>query len=157
MNDIHKVSANLKFISYADDTTIASPLCSFTHGGNDDISQVTALINSELCKSSDWLAVNKLSLNVKKKTKLMIFHNFQKVISVNKIPDLIICESKIERVTIFNFLGLTINEFISWSAHTSKTANKLCRTLGVMDRLKSYLPISVMKLMYDSLILSHLQ
>ena len=66
MNDIHKVSANLKVILYADDTTIASPFCSFTHGGNDDISQVTALINSELCKSSDWLAVNKLSLNVKK-------------------------------------------------------------------------------------------
>ena len=45
MNDIHKVSANLKFISYADDTTITSPLCSFTHGGNDDISLVEALIN----------------------------------------------------------------------------------------------------------------
>ena len=98
MNDIHKVSANLKFILYADDTTITSPLCSFTRGGNDDIGLVTALINLELRKISDWLAVNKLSLNVQK-TKFMIFHNYQKVISANEIPDLIICETKIERVT----------------------------------------------------------
>ena len=156
MNDIHKVSANLKFILCADDTTITNPLCSFTHGGNDDIGLVTALINLELRKISDSLAVNKLSLNVQK-TKFMIFHNYQKVISANEIPDLIICETKIERVTIFNFLGLTINEFVSWSTHNSKIANKISRTLGVMNKLKRYLPISVMKLMYDSLILSHLQ
>ena len=87
----------------------------------------------------------------------MIFHNYQKVISANEIPDLIICETKIERVTTFNFLGLTINEYINWSAHTSKIANKICRTLCVMNRLKRYLPISVMQLMYDSLIRSHLQ
>ena len=86
----------------------------------------------------------------------MIFHNYQKVISANEIPDLIICETKIERVTTFNFLWLTINELINWSAHTSKIANKISLTLGVMNRLKRYLPISAMKLMYESLILSHL-
>ena len=156
MNDIHKVSANLKCILYADDTTIMSPLCSFTHGGNDDISLVEALINLELCKISDWYAVNKLSLNVQK-TKFMIFHNYQSVISANEIPNLIICETNIERVTTFDFLGITINEYINWNAHTSKIANNISRTLGVINRLKRYLPISVMKLMYDSLILSHLQ
>ena len=40
--------------------------------------------------------------------------------------------------------------------HT-KIANKISRTLGVTNRLKRYLPISAMKLMYDTLILSHLQ
>ena len=37
-----------------------------------------------------------------------------------------------------------------------KIANKISHILNVMDRLKRYLPISAMKLMYDSLILSHL-
>ena len=36
-------------------------------------------------------------------------------------------------------------------------ANKASRTLGVMNRLKRYLPLSAMELMYDPLILSHLQ
>ena len=156
MNDIHKVSANLKFVLYADYTTITSLLCSFTHGGNDDISLVEALINLNLCKISDWLAVNKLSLHVQK-TKFMIFHNYQRVISANKIPNLIICGTNLEIVTTSNCLGITINEYINWSAQTSKIANKISLTLGVMKRLKRYLPILVMKLMYDSLILSHLQ
>ena len=155
MSDFHKVSANLKFILYADDTTVTGPLCSFTHDGNDDIGLFTAFINLELRKILDWLTINKLSLNIHK--KFMIFHNYQKVISANEIPDLIICETKIERVNAFHIRGLKINELINWSAHTSKITNKISRTLGVMNRLKRYLPISVMNLVYDSLILSHLQ
>ena len=114
------------------------------------------MVNLELSKISDWLAVNKLSLNAQK-TKFMIFHNYQKVITANLIPELVICDTRIERVTSFNFLGLTINEYMTWSDHSAKIANKISRTLGVMNRLKRFLPFSVMKLMYDSLILSHLQ
>ena len=55
MTDIHKVSANLRFISYANDTPITSPLCSFTHGSNHDISLVTVWINLSLCKFHDGL------------------------------------------------------------------------------------------------------
>ena len=114
------------------------------------------LINLELSKISDWLAVNKLSLNVDK-TKFMIFHNHQKVIQIHDIPCLEINNTVVERVTEFNFLGLTINEFMNWSSHSSKIANKISRTLSIMNRLKRYLPTSAMKLMCDSLELSHLQ
>ena len=105
---------------------------------------------------SDWLAVNKLSLNVDK-TKFMIFHNHQKVIPTHDIPCLVINNTVVEKVTEFNFFGLTINEFMNRSSHSSKIANKISRTLGILNRLKRYLPTSAMKLMYDSLVLSHLQ
>ena len=156
MNDIHTVSDNLNFILYADDTTLSSPMCSFTRGCDGNIDIVSTLINSELNKIADWLAVNKLSLNVQK-TKFMIFHYRQRVLTENDIPCLMINNTLIERVTEFNFLGLTVNEYMNWNSHTQKIANKISRTLGVMNRLKRYLPISAMKLMYDSLILSHLQ
>ena len=61
---------------YADDTTLTRPLCSFTHGNENDVCHVSPSINSKLLEISDWLTVNKLSLNVKK-TKFMIFHNYQ--------------------------------------------------------------------------------
>ena len=131
-------------------------MCSFTRECNGDIELVSILINSELDKIADWLAVNKLSLNVQK-TKLMIFHYHQRIITGNDIPRLMINNTLIEQVTEFNFLGLTINEYMNWNSHTKKNANKISRTLGVMNRLKRYLPLSAMKLMYDSLILSHLQ
>ena len=48
MNDIHTVSDNLNFILYADDTTLSSPMCSFTSQCNDNIEFVSVLTNSEL-------------------------------------------------------------------------------------------------------------
>ena len=135
---------------------LTSPLCSFTHGAHNDVSHISSQINSELLKISDWLTVNKLSLNVEK-TKFMVFHNYQRMIANEDIPDLMINDKKIEWVSCFNFLGLTINEFMNWSSHSAKIANKISRTLGIMNRLKRYLPFSALKLMYDSLILSHLQ
>ena len=146
VNDIHTVSKKLNFILYADDTTLTSPLCSFTHGAENDVCNVSSRINSELLKISDWLTVNKLSLNVEK-TKFMIFHNYQRVIANEDIPDLKINDKHIERVSCFNFLGLTINEFMNWSTHSAKIANKISRTLGIMNRLKRYLRFSAMKLM----------
>ena len=131
-------------------------MCSFTRGCDGNIEIVSTLINSELNKIADWLAMNKLSLNVQK-TKFMIFHYRQRVITENDIPCLMINNTLIEQVTEFNFLGLTVNEYMNWNSHTQKIANKISRTLGVMNRLKQYLPISAMKLMYDSLILLHLQ
>ena len=156
VNDIHTVSNNLNFILYADDTTLTNPLCSFIYGGYHDINRVSTLINSEITKISEWLSVNKLSLNVNK-TIFMIFHNYQKVMTDSDIPQLEINTTAIERVTEFNFLGITINEFMNWGSHSVKIAKKICRTLGVMNCLKRYLPLSALKIMYDSLILSHIQ
>ena len=139
MNDIHTVSDNLNFILYADDTTLSSPMCSFTRGCNCDIELISTLINSELNKIVDWLAVNKLSLNVQK-TKFMIFHYRQRVLTENEIPCLMINNTLIELVTEFYFLGLTVNEYMNWNSHVQEIANKISRTLGVMKRLKLYLP-----------------
>ena len=87
----------------------------------------------------------------------MIFHNYQKVMTDSDIPQLEINNTAIERVTEFNFLGIAINEFMNWGLHSVKIANKICRTLGVMNCLKRYLPLSALKIMYDSLILSRIQ
>ena len=93
VNDIHTVSNKLNFILYVDDTTLTSPLCSFTHGAQNDVKYVSPQINSELLKISDWLKVNIMSLNVDK-TKYMIFHNYQRVIANEDIPDLHINDKK---------------------------------------------------------------
>ena len=46
---------------------------------------------------------------------------------------------------------------MNWGSHSVKIANKIGHTLGVMNCLKRYLPLSALKIMYDSLILSHIQ
>ena len=62
------------------------------------------IINTELTKVSEWLAVNKLSLNVKK-TKYMVFHTPQRKVTY---PEIKIYYILIERVPEFSFLGITL-------------------------------------------------
>ena len=132
MNDIHTVSDNLNFILYADDTTLSSPMCSFTRGCNGNIELISTLFNSELNKIADWLAVNKLSLNVQK-TKFMIFHYRQRVLTDKDLPCLKINSTLIERVTEFN--SLTANEYMNWNSHVQKIANKMASLIEFVPLL----------------------
>ena len=159
MNDIHLASDKFHSILYADDTSLLDSLCSFntvvTGTKYNDISEISANINKELQAISDWLKLNKLSLNVKK-TKYMLFHHRQRNIN-SLIPSLNIEGHEIERVTEFNFLGLTLDQHMSWDSHTNKIANKISRTLGILCRLKHVLPPNILKIIYSTLIQPHLQ
>ena len=156
VNDMHSISDKFNFIAYADDTTLTSPLLTFTRGVNCNIDTISSEMNREIKKITDWSAVNKLSLNASK-TKFMVFHYYQKVIADKNVPQLKIGSIDIERVKEFNFLGLSINENLTWSSHAKKISNKISRIIGIMNRLKRFLPLSALKLMYFSLINSHLQ
>ena len=71
INDISSVSSLFVPITYADDTTLSSNLNTFLYANHETPEDE---INNELGKISNWLKLNKLSLNIKK-TKYMIFHH----------------------------------------------------------------------------------
>ena len=155
MNDIYSTSSKFKFILYADDSTLYSPICSFSIGLNpSEIQEMAHNINKELKYVTDWLNVNKLSLNASK-TKFMIFHFRQKDIPENEVPKIKIHDMDIVRTSEFNFLGLIINDKMNWKTHTKHIANKISRSIGILNKMKHFLPLSVLKTMYNSLILSH--
>ncbi len=62
----------------------------------------------------------------------------------------------IERVAEFNFLGLTLDEHLTWKCHINKISNKISQCMGILNRLKRFLPIHTKVLIYNSLVLSHL-
>ena len=69
----------------------------------------------------------------------MIFHT--RGTRLDYIPKIAINGTSIERVHNFNFLGLTINENLSWKPHVDKIANKISKYSGILARLKHfYLP-----------------
>ena len=92
----------------ADDTTIYFNIEEF------DQKNLLQDITNELKNITLWLKVNKLSLNVQK-TKLMVFQRKQKQV---KELNIVINGITIERVELFNFLGLIIDEGLSWKRHT---------------------------------------
>ncbi len=150
INDIAHASKIFDLIIYADDTTLSSTIkIIFRNTDNKDINTV---INEELTKINDWLKTNKLSLNITK-TKYMLFHIAQKQIDPLHIN---IDNINIDRVKQFNFLGLTINENLTWTDHINKIANKISQNIGILNKLKYFLPIKVKTIIYNSLILSHI-
>ena len=154
INDIHCASNKFKSILYADDTTLVGSLQSFesqTHPN--DYTTLSNNINKELSHISEWLNANKLSLN-KDKTKYMIHHFSQRDVSQLKLT-LNLEGKQIQGICEFNFLGTTIEETLNWAPHTDRIANKISRTLGVMNKLKQFLPTYTLRTMYNSLILPH--
>ena len=123
--------------------------------GNQSTNQNAIQINAELTKIVDRLTVNKLSLNIKK-PKLMIFCSKQRILKSTEIPNIIINHIPIERVTYFKFLGVIIDSNLTWSHHINHISNKLSRICGVLSRLKHYVPVLILKIIYNSLFLSHL-
>jgi hypothetical protein len=150
INDIAQASNLFDFIIYADDTSLTTTLEIIYKKDNN--SSIQNIINTELTNINDWLKVNKLSLNIKK-TKYMIFHMPKK--KVNTI-ELKIEDTIIERVSDFNFLGITINEHLNWKSHIDNISNKISRNIGIVNKLKHFLPLNTKILIYNSLIASHI-
>ena len=57
----------------------------------------------------------------------------------------------------FNFLGLTIDEHLNWNAHIQKISNKIVKSIVITNRSKRYLPLSILRTLYNALVLPHFQ
>ena len=154
MNDIAAVSKKFHFTLYADDTSLLEPLCTFAVDSNEDYALISQNINDELKLITDWLSLNKLSLNAKK-TKMMVFHHKQKVFDHNSLK-LYINTKKIECVKEFNFLGIMLDENLNWKSHINKVSSKIAGVAGTLSRLKRFLPMNILKTIYNALIQPHL-
>ena len=150
INDMAQASDIFDFIIYADDTSLTTTIEIIVREGNN--LSIQNSINNELTKITDWLKLNRLSLNIPK-TKFMVFHTTKRRIPLIQIK---IEDTIIEKVSDFNFLGLTINEHLNWKSHTDKIANKISRNIGILNKLKHSLPLQTKVLIYNSLILSHI-
>ena len=90
-----------------------------------------------------------------KKNKMMIFHYRQKNIT-HLIPKLKINGIPIEHVKEFNFLGIILDECMTWEAHINKISCKIARTVGAMKRLKRFIPSYILKTLYTTLVLPYI-
>ena len=140
INDLVNSSRLFSFLMYADDTTIYFNLEDFP-ANNREIA-----INKELDK-----VLSTLTLNVEK-TKCMFF---RKKRTPEKIS-LSIDNKSIDAVSHFNFLGLLIDENLSWKYHITMVTNKLSKISGVLHRLKYIYPQHVLVAIYKSLFVPHL-
>ena len=144
INDITESSKILKFYLFADDTTVF-----FSSKTNPEIE---SLLNTELCKVSDWLAANKLSLNVGKSNFLHFHHGNTKKESLN----IQINDTAVEEKDSTKYLGVYIDNKLSWKTHISITKTKLSRGIGMIAKTRYFVTDTVLRNLYYSFFLSHI-
>ena len=108
-------------------------------------------MNYEIKILVEWLRANKLSLN-ESKTELIIFHSPYK-----KAPSITIKINsfKLVRTKYVNYLGILIDEVLSWNKQFEKLLSKLSSTIGALSKLRYFTPSNVLKSVYYGLFYSH--
>ena len=72
------------------------------------------------------------------------------------VPDLTFNGILLERVQTFNFLGFILNENMSWKPHIEFLSNKLAKCAEVLNKLKRFLPIHILRTLYFSMVQSRM-
>ena len=113
---------------FVDDTNL---FCSEKH-----IKTLFQTANIELEKITIWFQVNKLSLN-ESKTKFTLFHkSWDKDNSPLKLPILKVNNFEIKRTTSIKFLGIMVDENLTWNDHIHILENKFSKNIGLLYRAK---------------------
>merc|ERR1712020_361865 len=86
----------------------------------------------------------------------MIFHSRQRNMTLYDNLKLELDGIPIKRVKSFNFLGIILNEYLTWTDHISHISQKISPVVALLMRLKNSLPTNILKMIYNSLILSRL-
>ena len=89
-------------------------------------------MNNELTNINEWFVANKLSLNVGK-TKYCFFHKPSNKDNIPlQLPNLTTNNHKIKREESVKFLGVLLDENVSWKKHFKYIENKCAKNYGLL-------------------------
>ena len=146
INDLSYVSNILDIILFADDKNIF-----FFHR---DQNYLVETINSEMNKLTEWFKCNKLSLNAKK-SSFMIFQPREKRERLDFSP-ITLNSTHINRVKEVVFLGVVLDEHVTWKPHISRVANKASKDVGLLCKSRFYISKFSLRTLYYSLVYPYL-
>ena len=143
INDLPRISGLAKFILYADDANIIIT--------GDNMTEIEEHLSRLIPGAVNWVNGNGLLLNLKK-TNYMIFSKRRNLSPI----ELKIINITIKRVNEKKFLGVIIDDKLTWKSHINAMKTKMCRYVGILYRIKFHVPLKVRLLMYHSFVQSHL-
>lgn len=144
INDIVNASTKLRFVMYADDTTLLLK--------DNNIDSLHTNLLSELDNVKLWLRSNKLKLNISK-TNYILFQNRS---VKNHINPVLLDGEIIKKVNQTKFLGVYIDENLNWKFHIDQTCIKISKITGILYRIRHNLTTEAMISIYYTLCYPHL-
>ena len=146
MNDICNVSQLLFTVLYADDNSV------LVNGKS--LNLIIETVNSELQLLSTWLKSNKLSLNTTK-SYYAVFHRARIKLHNSSIK-IKIDEANIIEVQCIKYLGVILDNKLSWIQHISYVKSKISKDIGIMYKDRNYINKKALLGLYHSYIYPYL-
>ena len=143
-NDFNKNLEFLECIQFADDTTL--------YFGHKNKNCIMCCLEHDLEIISDWFRANKLTLNVGKMVFMLFHPKGKSTFEQLKFEDTLITNSHETK-----FLGIWLNDNLSWEAHVRQLSIKIKHNLILLKRDKNFLTKSILLPIYSGHVHSHLK
>ena len=144
INDLPNAS-NFETTLFADDTNL--------HLSHININSLQSRVQQEMMKVSKWMISNKLTLNYNKSCYMLIS---KKPLNDSNFS-VLINQNLIEKSECVKYLGVHLDNKLSWRTHIDKICKKVSKVCGMIYKLRYYVPLSTLKIVYFSLFHSHIQ
>ena len=145
MNDLPFHLSETEIYLYADDAT--------QYVSDSSLQNVEVRLGREIQPVIQWSAMNKMVLN-EKKTKTMLTASSQKLSTHQENSCVTLNGSSIDAVTSEKLLGVYFDQTLSWTGHVDSLCKSISQRLGVLRRIRHYLPYKAHVAFYNCLILS---
>ena len=144
LNDLSRVSNKLKLNYVCDDTN------AFLQNNSVDV--LFDIMNSELCKIVEWFNISKLSLNADKTSYILFRTPRKKTI----VQNLYVNDTPLIQTQATKFLGVIIDQHLSWKDHVALISKKISKNIGIIARIKYCLSTQNLLNLYYTLIFPYL-
>ena len=126
---------------YADDTN--------AFYSDKNLKSLTNIMQEEMNKVTNWLNVNKLSINTTK-TKYIIFKSSNKKCDTE--INIQLNHNTIQQVTHVKFLGVIIDQNLTWKNHINSVLKNIIKATALIAKLRHFTNRNTLKLIYYALV-----
>ena len=148
VNDLPSCFSNAQCELFADDTSI--------HVSSESFSHIQSLLQLSADELNSWVILNKMYIHPEK-TNYMLITTRQKH---QNLPGdcffLHIANSIIGRVKSLRFLGVTVDESLSWNLHIQETSSKIAKYTYLLAKIKRFVDSNVKRTFYYAFIHSRI-
>lgn len=144
LNGIKAIISLCKFVFYCDDLVL------YCTGKN--IDEVNEKLQKDIDHLQDWCRKNNMKINIKK-TKCMVFGSKHKDDKLN----ININNEILENVKNFKYLGITLNEKLSYTEHYEKVCKEMTSRMYMLQRYKKCFSPRWRHIFCTSLVISKLE
>ena len=152
INDITNASEDGHFVLFADDTNI------FVVGKTEE--EVYTKSNQVLTAVHDYMIKNQLHINMTKSVYMHFrpgrYSSCARAREFGNEKHLKIADHTLMKVEKVKFLGVIIDEELSWEYQVDHLREKLNSSINIIKRIMKFIPKSEYHKLYDSLFKSHL-